>query len=476
MNVIFNKVIAKDGQTAAERFAAMVKDPNTFYAVDNELYKGDVLLSANTAAEIAVADAEGKFEGTDVEAVLAEIFAGAVDKTIWFHDESAGQSDYAKVYKIYQGENDYVADRTDGKTNPVLKGTINIPKDLVVKSGSVVAIFFDDTDDTLHEGSISGTDVTDLIIPEGGTATAADAGKYIKLEIQNQDDPLYIAVKDLVDVYTGGTTAEATVAIDANNEITVTINKIAATKIIYQAAAEAVYEVDATVDATNFDDKVAAGLYTESDGVYTKLEPPVTFDAGETYYVQTSPATAEINAKAKIDQVETDLNALADYVGEIPATSESTTVIDYVDEKTGEGVGSLNSDADIAAKSGKAVTLKGGIVEKAGMVTNKPATPVTTNVEEGYYNPADGKFYEENTFVTEIPGAPDTLYKDLDTGKKYIFDVIFKEVADDITLADVASTGNAEDLVVSDVDDHFTGTDAEAIFAEIGETLTWVEV
>ncbi len=235
MNVLFYRVVAKDGQTAAERFAAMTKLDGVFYQVDAELYLKDVLLSANLAAEIGVEDAASYFTGTTVEEVLAELYTAQAGQQIWVHDASAGQTDWAKVYKIYQGENDFVADRTDGKTNPVLKGTINIPKDLVVKSGAVVEIFFDDSDDSLHEGSISGPNVTNLIIPAGGTATAADAGKYIKLEIQNQDDALYIAVKDLVDVYTGGTTAEATVAISATNEITVTINKVAATKVIYQA-------------------------------------------------------------------------------------------------------------------------------------------------------------------------------------------------------------------------------------------------
>ena len=131
MNVIFNKVIAKDGKTAAQRYAELVKDPDTFYAVGNELYKGEILLSADVASEIGVTDASDIFEGNNVEAVLAELYSNAVDKKIWFHDDSAGQSDYAKVYHLYQGENDYVADREDGKTNPVLKGTINIPKDLV---------------------------------------------------------------------------------------------------------------------------------------------------------------------------------------------------------------------------------------------------------------------------------------------------------------------------------------------------------
>ena len=432
MNVLFNKVIAKDGQTAAERFAAMTKLDGVFYQVDAELYLKDVLLSANLAAEIGVEDAASYFTGDTVEAVLAELYTAQAGQQIWVHDESAGQTDWAKVYKIYQGENDFVADRTDGKTNPVLKGTINIPKDLVVKSGAVVEIFFDDSDDTLHEGSISGTDVTDLIIPAGGTATAADAGKYIKLEIQNQDDALYIAVKDLVDVYTGGTTTEATVAIDASNVITVTINKVAATKVIYQAEEG-----------------------TSGDPDYKP----------------------EINVKDKIDQVETDLDALAEYVGEIPSTSQATDVIGYVDEKTAGGVGSLNGEAGIASKAGNVVTIKGGVVETEGIIDNSVSTAPATEVQ-GYYNPADGKFYEESTFTTEITPAGNTSYVDQAVGgKTYVWTgKAYAEVRADIVLEEVAITGAAADVSIADAGAHFTGETVEAALQEIGNQLTWNEV
>jgi hypothetical protein len=97
---------------------------------------------------------------------------------------------------------------------------------MVVEDGSVVEIFFDDTDDTLHEGSISGPDVTEAIVGPSGTATAADAGKYIKLVVANTTSTaLYIKATDLVDIYTGGTTADGTIAISASNEITFTLSQ-----------------------------------------------------------------------------------------------------------------------------------------------------------------------------------------------------------------------------------------------------------
>lgn len=193
--------------------------------VENVVVDSDLAAVATTgkAENVAIDDTKGLITATTVEGAieeLAELSAGGVaSKTVYLKDESEGQSTYAKVYKLYQGD-----DATD-MTKNTLVGTINTPKDLVVQSGKVVDV---------KDGKDSdGTDV-----PAG----VAD-GKYVKLTIQNQDDPIYINVADLVDVYTGGANAEATVSIDNANEITVAINKVAATKVIYKAAAEDAAEV-----------------------------------------------------------------------------------------------------------------------------------------------------------------------------------------------------------------------------------------
>lgn len=85
------------------------------------------------------------------------------DAAITIEEESS--QDYAKVYKVYQG------DKTVA-TN--LKGTINIPKDMVVSSGRVV------------------------VNPQG-----QPEGTYIELTLANAaQDKIYINVANLVDIYT----------------------------------------------------------------------------------------------------------------------------------------------------------------------------------------------------------------------------------------------------------------------------------
>ena len=107
-------------------------------------------------------------------------------------DEAEGVGNVLKSYTFYQGE----------KTDANKIGTINLARDLVVTSGEVV---------------------TD---PSGQTA-----GTYIKLTIANQDEPLYIDVKKLVDVYTAETGAtQVQVAISETNVVSATIVASSVTK------------------------------------------------------------------------------------------------------------------------------------------------------------------------------------------------------------------------------------------------------
>lgn len=150
--------------------------------------------STGNAEDISITDSDGNFTSTDVEGALAELATassgGVASKTVYLVDETSGQSAYAKVYTFYQG-----SDSSDMTKNTNL-GSINIAKDKVVSGGVVVDITYNSEDGKLYDGS---TDVTALI-KRTGTASASDAGKYIKLELQNVTNPLYIAAKDLVDI------------------------------------------------------------------------------------------------------------------------------------------------------------------------------------------------------------------------------------------------------------------------------------
>lgn len=75
---------------------------------------------------------------------------------------------------------------------------INVPKDMVVESGEILA-------GTWSSGTF--------------TPSTSGKGKALKLVIANGGGTVYIDVKDLVDVYTGSTGTTVTITIDSNNKI-----------------------------------------------------------------------------------------------------------------------------------------------------------------------------------------------------------------------------------------------------------------
>ena len=107
--------------------------------------------------------------------------------------KDADSGDYAAIYHLTK----------DGVNTGA---AINIPKDLFVKSGEIV-----------------------------DNPAGQPAGKYIKLTLQNQTEPIYINVADLVDAYTAGngitisTTNEISAKVVAENGLSVGASGIAMT-------------------------------------------------------------------------------------------------------------------------------------------------------------------------------------------------------------------------------------------------------
>lgn len=249
--------------------------------------------TTGTAADVAIVDAGSLITATDVEGALQELAsaaAGGVEsKTVWLKTDETITTGYLKTYGLYQGANS-----PDHATAPAtLIGKIDIPKDLVVTQGKVV---------TVENG-----------VDSDGESTSVADGTYLKLTIANQVEKVYINVEDLADVYTANNqTSEITITIDNTNNITALAAKIPATKSIYKNASAAVYTqveagdtfdenetyytedagvytVDSTVNAENFDTKVAAGLY-----------------------IETTPAVAEQSVKAKLDELDYEVATASD--------------------------------------------------------------------------------------------------------------------------------------------------------------------
>lgn len=205
--------------TEAGYQALPVKDVNTFYYTETNLYLGTLKLTGGgdaTSEDLSQALTRITKNEQDIDALealvgeLADLETTAKNNLVAAINElkeaidknktdakvtlesSTVDPDYSSVYTLKQGAE--------------VIGTINVPKDMVVQSGAVV---------------------TD---PEGQTP-----GTYLVLTLANSDDTvLYINVGSLVDIYSAqASAAEIQLAIDNNNEISATIvnNSIASEKI-----------------------------------------------------------------------------------------------------------------------------------------------------------------------------------------------------------------------------------------------------
>ena len=155
------------------------------------------------AAYVSLTDVHGRFESDNVGGALeelhtyvnrtlgsfgAQIGALSTSSTVTLESTEGTEDGVLKVYTIKQGDKEV--------------GKINIPKDLVVTSGSVV------------KGNWQGDTFTEDV-SGSGTST----GTALKLVIANQEAPVYINTLDLVKDHTSGNG----IAISDTNVISVKI-------------------------------------------------------------------------------------------------------------------------------------------------------------------------------------------------------------------------------------------------------------
>ena len=172
---------------------------------------------------------------------------------------------------------------------------INIPKDMVVESGSVV---------TNPEGQAEGT--------------------YIKLVLANAaEDELFINVGDLIEYVTGGTAVDGmiTVNVDANHVATATINDGAVTlaklHVDIQAAINKAHS-HANADVLN-------GITEEKVAAWDAAQVNVIDDVSEEFVISADGKTLSVNAisKDKITGLEEALAGKVDVVAGSRMITES---------------------------------------------------------------------------------------------------------------------------------------------------------
>lgn len=311
---------AKEGETPASGLFALIDKVKalaegkvaSITAGDNSItIAGDA--TAPTVA-VKVSAAEGNALSLAADGLKVEIPEVKVPVYSLAKDEAAAEGDIATYHLTKDGVNEGVA--------------INIPKDLVVASGSVVE---------LEDGAL----------PEGVTV----AGTYIKLVLANSAKPIYINVGSLIEYVTGGSAENDAIQINVSNDthkVTASVKKGSLTKEMLAAdivtslgqADSAVQKVEtgATNGTIKVDEKevAVAGLKDAAfatvesinataqgyvDTAKTALEGTTT-DTDESVTITGAKKYADKVAKAASDNAGT---ALTNKIAELKNTDEAVT-------------------------------------------------------------------------------------------------------------------------------------------------------
>ena len=192
--------------------------------------------AASDVSNTAIAGVTKVVSGTDVATTnvqdTLEALKGLIDNStsagnITIDEITTGLgTNILKAYQVYQGGTQTAGTTTGG----TLVGTINIPKDFLVKSTTLGVVSsadkaaggkFENNDDFAI-----GDKYIDFVVNTKDTASGSET-----------DEHLYINVSDLVDIYTAqADAAEVQLAISAGNEISASIVKVAGTKVVYKPA------------------------------------------------------------------------------------------------------------------------------------------------------------------------------------------------------------------------------------------------
>lgn len=258
------------------------------------------LITRMTTAESDIDNIEADIGNVDVLDTTNKTIVGAINEAMGAIStggtaalvtltSKGATAEYANVYELAQGGSSI--------------GTINIPKDMVVESGSVV---------DLNTGDVEGL----------------AAGKYIKLVLQNVKKPLYIAVNSLVDIYVAKQEA-AQVQIEINSSTR---------EISAYVVAGSITSVELGANAV-VTEKIADGNVTK-----VKLSSDVQTSLGKA-------DVAEENAKAHANELNTAMDTRMKAVEKALDGSGEGSVSDMIEEAKQDVLNAAKNDATTKAST-----------------------------------------------------------------------------------------------------------------------------
>lgn len=311
---------------------------------------------------------------------------------------------------------------------------IDIPKDLVVKSGEVITA-------TTETGLVKGD-------------------KYIKLTIADQDEsPIYIAVKDLVDVYTAQADAEKVqLAISGTNEISATIKPGSIAKAdLATAVQRSLDKADAAAPQTALDaanaeiakiktDVAAHGVksVTASGTGYVTAKATTDTKTGEATITVASTdalATAVAAATSALQAGDVKAGSKADGEMMIIKVKDQSIEVPHGTMAEKEATNYLTSDETNTAINDKATEINGTITAAKSELEGK-----ITALENAKLSAGAGISIENNSIAVDKFAVTDTptLSVDESNGVTYTNELVgaTDKYVDSATLATIVNNTN----------------------------------
>lgn len=332
-------------------------------AAEDALETLDASLAAvaksGAAADVSIADAGGLISATNVENALQEIAAAinANDAAAKVTMESAaGSGDTLTVYDFYQG----VLQSDDATAKAAKKiGSINIPKDYLVRSANIETV---DTADEPYTGAEVGDKYIDFVVntKDGDTGTPQH---------------MYIALNDLVAVMQGSVGSEITVTIGANNTIQASVNEIHGSKIIYEVGTGGAPDVSVNDKIAELEQALGDGI----DALDADLDADMTGDtnASDTEAVAVMTGVTEVDGViTSVDSVAADKagaasRAKAAVIGQSTDLASDDTIYGAKQFAT-DAINALDADLDATTSNSDrfAVAVVTGVTEQNGVIVS----------------------------------------------------------------------------------------------------------
>ena len=271
-----------------------------------------------SASHVTYAPTDSDTQQTTVQNAIHEIYGKITNGDITVERTTGGTGTWDKVI------------HADGNTYSIKKGTetiaqINIARDMVVSSGSVVTATGNETD-----------------VPTETTLTVGQ--KYVRLVVKNSSDGknIYIPVNELYDDYNFTDTTEINFT-ETNNTVTAEINtgSVAKTKLTTALQNEITSARTTITEISQTNPASKHILVTKTAGTgatpdnYVISETDIASDT-EVKAIPRIQAKSSGFVQVSIGNGDAPTATVTDTIGTLPATgtgSDATSVIDYVDKK-----------------------------------------------------------------------------------------------------------------------------------------------